>query len=823
MPGPVPGLERVCGRRPCGNVPNTNHFQEEELSNHAGRSKRLFAGFLAAVLAMTVAPIIGLALPAGAAPPPPVDPIGAGNFCEGTGTSEPFTDVQDNDPARAEIICLVATKITTGVTATTYEPNSFVTRRQMALFLVRTAAEADRLEIGDNIEELPAPAANTFTDVADESATVRNAISQLDQANVAGGFPDNTYRPEAPVTRRQMAAFIDRLYTYLTGAQLPRATEDYFADDNADPDAAESSTNAVARAGIFTGNTDGTFRPAQEITRRQMASVLTRFLQVLFENNEITKFTSATPTSNQTIAVPQEQETRNLNAPRTCQVSGLTPGASIDFALINTAQAVTTNGVTRFPEVDEDNTFELVENGARIVNINGAGVGPAQQVSNTVISPLGIVQVTFIGTAPGDISLLAFEDAAGLTPDTLDLVVETNSPQAPVSAPREAFGVGCRTLVANEAPGGDIGGAFGDVVVQSVSKDANLFNAGGQTFFYDANDTFTFGTALSCETESGTPVTLDQFEAVLSPGDNVNGVYATEPGLVSTFCIIDDSPGNPQNVTATSATPTSITLTIDDSATTTADSYNVYRVQRPANTGICPDFTTPAGRAQYTVAGTVADPSPGANAGTVNFTDTGLAPNTFYCYVVTTVDDGDESTGVLVDDGGEPGVQTAATNEAIRPQSVDAEITTNGAAGFADRLDAGDVLKVCFNEAMRAPDAGDAIEIRDNDGDIAVLTNGGNATFALGAAPTTDVGANPDTTPESCSAANTLVITITGAVTDQNANVAPQNGIINVPVTATDSAGVTDIVGNTWDIAASADKYFDFVLANQDDLEAIAP
>lgn len=272
------------------------------MSNNARRSKRLFAGFLAAVLALTVAPIIGLASPAGAAHLTVAEPIGPGNFCEDAGNQEPFTDVSDDDPSRDEIACLVATQITTGVTATTYEPNSFVSRRQMALFLVRTAAEADRLEIGDNIEELPAPGDADFSDIDDESQSVQNAISQLEQAGVAGGFPDGTYRPEAPVSRRQMAAFIDRLYEYLTGEALP-ADEDYFEDDDDDSQAAQDSTNAVAEAGIFIGNTDGTFRPAQEITRRQMANVLTRFLQVLFENGEINKFAAAGPVDEGNAAV----------------------------------------------------------------------------------------------------------------------------------------------------------------------------------------------------------------------------------------------------------------------------------------------------------------------------------------------------------------------------------------------------------------------------------------------------------------------------------------------------------------------------------------
>src|SRR5690606_12593883 len=108
---------------------------------------------------------------------------------------------------------------------TTYSPNTQVTRRQMAMFLVRLADEANRLEI-DDLNELPAPADNEFSDVEAEEQRFQDAISQITEAEIAQGFPDDTYRPAEPVSRRQMAAFIDRLYSYLTGEDLPTGEGD---------------------------------------------------------------------------------------------------------------------------------------------------------------------------------------------------------------------------------------------------------------------------------------------------------------------------------------------------------------------------------------------------------------------------------------------------------------------------------------------------------------------------------------------------------------------------------------------------------------------
>ncbi len=590
------------------------------MSNHAGRSKRLFAGFLAAVLALTVAPIIGLASPAGAAPPAPVDPIGTGNFCEDTGNTEPFTDVADNDPARANIICLVATQITTGVTATTYEPNSFVTRRQMALFLVRTAAEADRLEIGDNIEELPAPGANGFTDVANESQAVRNAISQLAQAEIAGGFPDNTYRPAAPVSRRQMAAFIDRLYEYLTGAELPRATEDYFADDNSDSDAAEASTNAVARAGIFTGNSDGTFRPAQEITRRQMASVLTRTLQVLFENGEINKWSAArddagTATIRPELVSAQIVETRTAQTATPTRLAGTYVRYTFDepvgatgaivpasFRVYNAAGAPTNgNVVTVEPgRTTVEVRFDALNTAALASNLTVATVAAgaiADDAGNT--NPEGDAAIgsaatnTLVAgqtTAPDLVSVgsfrqgaavgqtavnFVFDEAAVVQNTTFFSLVTTSNATVPCTASTDASipsggtvagGSGTTTLTVlctNPTIPGDPGGVpltAANVARGAVDTDA-VRDAGG-----DANALQTADVADGGNTAGPDLVSVIFVQGGADDPDRALFIFdrdVTATGAANLFRIYnqDSSETSPQSVLVSNTTPTQVLAT----------------------------------------------------------------------------------------------------------------------------------------------------------------------------------------------------------------------------------------------------------------------
>ncbi len=83
-----------------------------------------------------------------------------------------------------------------------------------------------------------------------------------------------------------MAKFLVRLQTYVTGAaSVPTASKDYFTDDNGD--SGEGDLNILAEEGVFLGDGAGNVNPGANITRRQMANVLVRKFQVMFENGDI--------------------------------------------------------------------------------------------------------------------------------------------------------------------------------------------------------------------------------------------------------------------------------------------------------------------------------------------------------------------------------------------------------------------------------------------------------------------------------------------------------------------------------------------------------
>lgn len=105
------------------------------------------------------------------------------------------------------------------------------------------------------------------------------ARESIDAAIAAGwikGFEDQTFRPEVKLTRAMFVTMLGRL----SGADLTQYTGSSF------PDVSESSYYAqhvqwAVEAKVIDGFEDGTFRPNENITREQMACIMTRYLQSL--------------------------------------------------------------------------------------------------------------------------------------------------------------------------------------------------------------------------------------------------------------------------------------------------------------------------------------------------------------------------------------------------------------------------------------------------------------------------------------------------------------------------------------------------------------
>ena len=140
-----------------------------------------------------------------------------------------------------------------------YCPGQTLTRGQMAAFLNRAFG-------------FPATTTDFFTD--DETSIFETDINRMAAAGVTLGCGDGKFCPNAPVTREQMAAFIDRAFGYTAGGDV-----NMFVDD--DGSQFEASINRIAAAGVSFGCNppdNDRFCPDDLVRRDQMASFIERAL-----------------------------------------------------------------------------------------------------------------------------------------------------------------------------------------------------------------------------------------------------------------------------------------------------------------------------------------------------------------------------------------------------------------------------------------------------------------------------------------------------------------------------------------------------------------
>lgn len=118
-----------------------------------------------------------------------------------------------------------------------------------------------------------------FTDTGPEDADfeandVEDAVDCLVAYGITVGKTATTFDTGGIVTRAQLATFMLNILDTVNGFMRPTPgdVEDTFPDD--DDSVHEDNINQAAALGIIQGYKDGTFRPAQGVTRAQMATFI---------------------------------------------------------------------------------------------------------------------------------------------------------------------------------------------------------------------------------------------------------------------------------------------------------------------------------------------------------------------------------------------------------------------------------------------------------------------------------------------------------------------------------------------------------------------
>lgn len=157
--------------------------------------------------------------------------------------------------------------IMTGTSATTFEPNTTLSRAMVAQILYNLEGQPDISE-----ENLGYP----YSDV-DAEVWYGDAVYWARLNGVATGYEDNTFRPDKAVTREELAQMLYN-YAQYKGITLPALGDlSKFLDGDKVSSWARTAMSWATGLGVINGYEDSTLEPGGDSTRAQAASILMNF------------------------------------------------------------------------------------------------------------------------------------------------------------------------------------------------------------------------------------------------------------------------------------------------------------------------------------------------------------------------------------------------------------------------------------------------------------------------------------------------------------------------------------------------------------------
>ena len=148
----------------------------------------------------------------------------------------------------------------------TVRPGGSITRAEATTIFFRLLTEESRSQFWAT--------ENRYSDVA-AGQWYNNAVSTMTRAGIVNGYPDGTFRPNAPITRAEFAAMIARFDETAKSADTP------FTDISG-----HWAENAIGKAygnGWVEGSSKTVFCPESNLTRAETATLLNRVLHRLPE------------------------------------------------------------------------------------------------------------------------------------------------------------------------------------------------------------------------------------------------------------------------------------------------------------------------------------------------------------------------------------------------------------------------------------------------------------------------------------------------------------------------------------------------------------
>lgn len=184
----------------------------------------------------------------------------------------PFTDVKTSKWYYKDIRTVYEAGVMEGMTKMKFAPDDQMTRAQIVTVFYRLA---DRWETGLG-KKLG------FTDTK-ASAWYADYLGWAVSENIVSGYPEGDFRPNAPITRQELAKLVVVFLDYIIADVNGDSAVDSFADAKSFPKWSREYIEELRSTGLVKGDEAGRFNPEKTATRAELASLLASMLPYVEE------------------------------------------------------------------------------------------------------------------------------------------------------------------------------------------------------------------------------------------------------------------------------------------------------------------------------------------------------------------------------------------------------------------------------------------------------------------------------------------------------------------------------------------------------------
>ncbi|MCF6410093.1 N-acetylmuramoyl-L-alanine amidase [Pseudalkalibacillus salsuginis] len=170
-----------------------------------------------------------------------------------------FKDISSSYPYKEQINYLVNKEIINGYPDNTFRPDEKVTRREAAVMVSRAKGLSGTKR------------STSFSDVSSKDYA-SGYIQSAFEAGYINGYSDGTYRPDATMSRVEMAYLLSQVFGFNTYDKY------YYSDVNPFTKSYHP-INKITAHGISEGYPDNTFKPTKDMNRTEFAIFVARSLE----------------------------------------------------------------------------------------------------------------------------------------------------------------------------------------------------------------------------------------------------------------------------------------------------------------------------------------------------------------------------------------------------------------------------------------------------------------------------------------------------------------------------------------------------------------